>query len=200
MRRRAARGFTLLEVLVALAVFAVVTLLAWRGLDLMTGAKARLDAEMRAWRELELVFERLNMDLTQLAPRVWTDADGRRRGPVQGSSNEAGTRCQLDLVRFGNDNEPLHTRYLIADGRLTLEFPPLPYTAAASVPVEARPAPYALLDHVSRCEFVFIDEKNAPQARWPTGANLADMARPHGLRLRLTLEGRGEFERVYYIP
>lgn len=199
MSRRRNGGFTLLEVLVALGVFAIVALLAWKGLDLMTTAKARLDAEMRRWRELELVFERVNMDLTQIAPRNWIDSNDKVRSPIQGSFNSDGTVCQLDLVRFGNDNEPIHPRYRVADGRMTLQYIPFAYSAAASSPAQGEPQTWTLLDGVSHCELLFIDENNNTVKQWPK-EDLADMARPHGLRLRLTLDGRGSFEKVYYIP
>lgn len=196
---RQQRGFTLLEVLVALTVFALVTLLAWRGLDIMTTAKARLDAEMRGWRELELVFERINMDLTQIAPRSWIDAEKRRRSPVQGSMSDSGTGCQLDFLRFGSDQEPIHARYRLDKGQLLLEFPTLPFSATASQPASSEQAPFVLLEDVSRCELQFIDSQNALLARWPK-EDLGDMSRPRGLRLRLELKDRGSFERVYYLP
>lgn len=192
------RGFTLLEVMVALAVFAVVTLLAWRGLDLMTGSKQRLDAEMRGWRELELVFERLNMDLIQIAPRSWTDSAKQRRSAVQGITTDSGAGCQLDLLRFGSDHEPIHARYRVRQGRLELEYPPFANTPAASAPVSDQVV-HRLLEGVSRCELKFIDDSNTAHARWPTD-DPDDTARPRGLRLRLSLEGRGDFERSYYLP
>ncbi|MDO6385999.1 MULTISPECIES: type II secretion system minor pseudopilin GspJ [Uliginosibacterium] len=193
------RGFTLIEVMVALAVFAIVSLLAWRGLDLMTTSKARLDAEMRGWRELEMVFERLNMDLTQIAPRSWTDTDGRVRSPVQGQMSDSGESCQLDLLRFGADQEPIHARYRLTKGRLELEFPVFAYSAAASQPAASEQKPNLLLEGVSACSLEFIDRSNASHKKWPT-EDLADMTRPRGLRLHLTLEGRGEFARTYYLP
>lgn len=198
MKRSRIAGFTLLEVLVALGVFAVVTLLAWRGLDMMTSSKARLDAEMRRWRELELVFERVKMDLLQIAPRSWTDNNNQIRSGLQGVGSEDGASCQLDLLRFGNDNEPLHTRYRVADGKMTLQFPPLPYTVAASSP-QLTPEVYTLLEGVSRCELTFIDEDNVVQKHWPI-EEPEDMTRPRGMRLHLVLDGRGEFDRVFYIP
>lgn len=198
MQRVRQAGFTLLEVLVALGVFAVVTLLAWKGLDLMTTAKANLDAEMRKWRELELVFERINMDLTQLAPRTWTDNNKQIRSPIQATGSEDGNTCQLDVLRFGNDNEPLHARYRVADGSLSLELPPVAYSANASQPVVTQTV-YPLLKGVSQCDLSFFDENNKTFKHWPA-EDPEDMTRPYGMRLRLTLEGRGVFERVYYIP
>lgn len=198
MKARRSLGFTLLEVLVALGVFAVVTLLAWKGLDLMTTAKASLDTEMRKWRELELVFERINMDLTQVAPRSWTDSNNQIRSAIQAVGSEDGASCQLDVLRFGNDNETLHARYRVLDGRMTLELPPVAFSANASQPV-VNTQTYPLLEGVSRCEMTFFDENNKLFKHWPA-EEVDDMTRPRGMRLHLTLAGRGDFERVYYIP
>ncbi len=202
------RGFTLIEVLVALAVFAVVTMLAWRGLDIMVSTKARLDAEMRAWRELELVFERLALDLTQVAPRYWTDTDGKTRSAVQGLANDTASQCQLDLLRFGPDHLPVHARYVLQDGRFTLQILPTTQTqaqqlldAARALDETAANAPtHLLLAGVERCELAFLDNNSLWQARWPVSDKLADPTRPRGVRLRLGLAGRGLFERIYYLP
>ncbi|PAS98572.1 MAG: type II secretion system protein GspJ [Candidatus Dactylopiibacterium carminicum] len=202
------RGFTLIEVLVALAVFAVVTLLAWRGLDVMVGTKARLDGEMRRWRELELVFERLALDLTQIAPRFWVDEQGRTRSAVQASGTTSGAQCQLDLMRFGVDNLPVHARYRLQDGRFTLQILPtsqsqaqsLAEAASALAEAEGKTPDHLLLDDVSRCDLAFLDGNNVWQARWPNSDTLSDATRPRGMRLRLTLDGRGQFERIYYLP
>ena len=56
--KRLPRGFTLLEILVALIIFAVVTLIAYRGLDQVAQVKLRLDHEAAYWRETNLVFDR----------------------------------------------------------------------------------------------------------------------------------------------
>ena len=56
-----------------------------------------------------------------------------------------------------------------------------------------------LLEQVERCELAILDRSNQWQARWPV-KDPADTTRPRGMRLRLTLTGRGEFERTYYLP
>lgn len=192
-------GFTLIEVLVALGVFAIITLLAWRGLDNISTTKARLDYEMRAWRELELIFERINLDVVQVAPRSWKASNGEQRSAVQGSTSEAGDECQLDVLRFGPDHEPVHVRYRLKDGSLGLETLADSTYAQAAQSIPPAGLRYPLLEHVERCELAFLSADNQWQARWPV-SNLADAARPRGIRLRLTLAGRGEFERVYYLP
>jgi general secretion pathway protein J len=193
-------GFTLLEILVALSVFAVITLLAYRGLDSISTTKQRLDVEMRKWRTLELVFERINMDVTQIAPRTWIDTDSKERSSVQGSSSNTGSECQLDLMRFGSDRIPIHLRYWVKNGLFWLDIVPDSTNPAKYQMMDpANPQHYLLLDHVEKCELAFMDTSNVWQSYWPL-KSLSDMTRPRGIRLRLTQLGQGMLERVYYLP
>ena len=63
------RGFTLVEVLVALAILAIVAALAYRGTSALVDGEARLAAEATRWRTLDAVFTRIESDLRQAQPR-----------------------------------------------------------------------------------------------------------------------------------
>jgi len=65
----APRGFTLVEVLVALAILAITAALAYRGTAALVDGEARLTAEASRWRTLDAVFTRLEADLRQAQPR-----------------------------------------------------------------------------------------------------------------------------------
>src|SRR5205807_9023813 len=52
-------GFTLLEVLIAVAIVAVIALLGYRALAALSDAETRLAAEATRWRTLDLFFARL---------------------------------------------------------------------------------------------------------------------------------------------
>ena len=65
--RPRARGFTLLELLVAVGVLAVVALLAWRGLDALIVARDRLQPMAGETRALLALFGQLERDLAQVA-------------------------------------------------------------------------------------------------------------------------------------
>jgi len=68
--RRGARGFTLVEVLVALAILAITAALAYRGTAALVDGEVRLTAEAARWRTLDAVFARLEADLRQAQPRA----------------------------------------------------------------------------------------------------------------------------------
>ena len=199
LRTDRARGFTLLEVLVALAVFAIVAALAYRGLDSIATTRARLDQEMRMWRRLELVFERVNLDVTQVAPRSWKDSSDKERSAVQGTTSTTGSECQLDILRFGPDHMPVHVRYSFSNNQFLLTVVADADTIIARGAGMAHYNSNVLLDHVERCEMSFLDSTNTWQSHWPV-SSAADRTRPRGIRLRLTLTGQGQFERLFYLP
>jgi len=71
-RRRFARdltgGFTLVEMIVAISILALVAVLGWRGLDSIVRARVALTAELEQTRGMQLTFAQLQSDGAQLAP------------------------------------------------------------------------------------------------------------------------------------
>jgi len=67
---RRARGFTLVEVLVALSILAVLAVLGWRGLDAVLGNEARARARFDRWDGVELALRQLARDPSPQAYRV----------------------------------------------------------------------------------------------------------------------------------
>lgn len=62
------RGFTLLELLVAISVLAIVSLIAWRGLDSLIATRERLQPEGDEVRAVLTAFGQMERDLAQIAP------------------------------------------------------------------------------------------------------------------------------------
>ena len=68
MRPGRAGGFSLIEVLVAVTLLAVVGVLGYRGLDQVRLASARLGQHADEWQTLAAAFERFGNDLRQALP------------------------------------------------------------------------------------------------------------------------------------
>lgn len=64
---RSPRGFTLLELLVAITVLSIVSIIAWRGLDSLVRTRERLEPERDEIRALLTTFGQLERDLNHIA-------------------------------------------------------------------------------------------------------------------------------------
>ncbi|UGQ46132.1 prepilin-type N-terminal cleavage/methylation domain-containing protein [Massilia endophytica] len=67
MAFRTKRGFTLVELLVAITVLAIVAVLGWRGLDGIVRSRVQLTGTMEQMRGMQLAFAQMQSDLEQLA-------------------------------------------------------------------------------------------------------------------------------------
>ena len=60
--KRRSQGLTLIELMVAIAVLAFISVLGWRGLDSITRARASLNDELAQTRGLQLAFAQMQID------------------------------------------------------------------------------------------------------------------------------------------
>jgi general secretion pathway protein J len=61
-----ARGFTLLELLVAITVLSIVSVISWRGLDTLVNTRERLEPEVDDVRSMLVAFGQMERDLSQV--------------------------------------------------------------------------------------------------------------------------------------
>lgn len=121
---RAARGFTLLEVMVALSIFALIGIASYRVLSGVMQADERLVARNEELRRINRAFQLLQQDIEQLAQRPVRAADGTDQPwlqvmpgdpPLQftrgGRPNPLGlARSDLQRVLYRVDHHPDYDR------------------------------------------------------------------------------------------
>ncbi|QHF44519.1 type II secretion system protein GspJ [Pseudomonas sp. S35] len=94
------KGFTLIEVMVAIMLMAVVSLIAWRGLDSVTRADHHLQASTEQTEAMLRVLNQLQRDISLRASVELTapkdDADGLAGVSVRSSDSKG---FQLDVIR-----------------------------------------------------------------------------------------------------
>ena len=69
MLRQKHKGFTLIEVIIALSIFAVLSVMGYKGLSSLIQTKERVDVEDNKWQQLILFFDRFELDVKQSVNR-----------------------------------------------------------------------------------------------------------------------------------
>jgi len=109
---KTARGFTLVELLVAIGILAMVAVLGWRGLDGIVRARVALTDQMEMTRGMQLAFAQMQSDCEHAADATML---GRRPFLLQADN-------RITLVRtVFNENEPARLQviaYRLVDGQL----------------------------------------------------------------------------------
>jgi general secretion pathway protein J len=98
-------GFTLVELVVASAILALVAVLGWRGLDTLVHARDRIGVEMEQLRRTQLAFAQIEADCAQLADAealggrtvLWSEGD---RVVLLRMLRVEGQPVQLQVVRY----------------------------------------------------------------------------------------------------
>jgi len=192
-------GFTLIEVLVALALFAIMSGIAYRGLGGALDARARIVDDNRKWREVALAFAMIERDVSAAANRVARSRDDLPLPAFTGNAPELSREpAALEFSRMGDGDAPARrVAYRLHGSALEL----LAYPSIDAAPRD-EPASYALLTGVRSMATRFLDAKGDWQASWP--APSADAARksplPRAVALTITLESGEDMTRVFALP
>lgn len=202
MSRRSAKrnGFTLIEIMVALTIFALMSGVAYRGLDAVLAAHARVSREAAKWRDLALAFTSVRQSISAVAARSIRDRTGSIKASFSGSgATRAGDEAALELTRMGaadrsGDLADLQRiGYRVADGR----FEQLGWPVLDQAP-DTRPAAFTLASGVSAMTLRFLSRTGAWTASWPVPGS--DAPFPAAVEMTLVLDGGGRVRRLFDLP
>lgn len=192
-------GFTLLELLVALIVFAVMSAVAYSGLNQIFAVRERIEAENRKWRELTLVLGRMEEDIAQAVSRPVRDSFGTLRAPLLGHPQLVGADdANLSLVRMGAGGSTgvaadlTRVGYRLREGRLELLLWP-----ALDLPPRTGPNVHVLLNDIKAFELAFLNEQGVWENKWEPADN---KALPRAVQWVLTLSGGEKVRRLVVLP
>ena len=134
MNRLFARGFTLLELLVAITVLSIVSMIAWRGLDSLVATRERLEPEADEVRALLTTFGQMERDLTQVTNPAFL---GLASSPLNIGVADGGQVIELARVASPVADRATEVQtvfYRVVDGTLVRQAtPPLPAFDRADV-------------------------------------------------------------------
>jgi len=187
-------GFTLIEVLLALAIFGVISVLAYRATAALTDGEARLSAEAQRWRNLEALFTRFEADIRQAVPR--DSRAGTRTEPAWlALQADAAGNAALVFSRAGAEfaDEPGIAGQRIGY-RLRGHAVEIAYWPQLDNAADRQPTVYTLVDGVTAFRIAYLSRAGAWRDNWPLQG---EAALPRAVRLDLKLDSGEEIERWF---
>jgi len=198
------RGFTLLELLVALAVFAILATAAYGGLRTVLFTRVAVETQSQRLAAVQLAFHRLGQDIEQAAPRGIRDEYGEPQAALLGDEL-ADERLILTRAGWANPlGQPRaslqRVAYRLRDGQLwRLHWPVLDRGGLVE------PRETSVLDQVRELRIRFLDQNASWRNDWPPPASDDSSQRdldalPRAVEISVTLEDWGEITRLLLLP
>ncbi|MCW9057533.1 MAG: type II secretion system minor pseudopilin GspJ [Gammaproteobacteria bacterium] len=192
------RGFTLLELLVALAIFAVLATTTYGGLLNILGQRAAVEQQAERLQALQLTYRLLGRELAQISTRGIRDIHGDPQPALQLGGQQPG----LEFTHGGWLNPAerpravlQRVRYVLDQDRLLRFSWQVLDRAQDSEPVEQR-----LLEEVRELRVRLLDENNEWHEQWPPEALLPGQplpAAPRAAEVILELDDLGELRWLF---
>ncbi len=197
--RPACAGFTLIEVLVAMAVFALMSALAYGALARTISSAEILGDRMDRLQSVQRAMRQLDQDFMQLAPRPIRKELGDTYSPALEADRLSGV--VLELTRAGWSNPAARPRgslqrvaYLIEDGELRRY-----YWHVLDRTFSNEPVIVTLLDDIESLNIRFMLDNGEWSDQWPPQSvgNAPDLRRrPRAVEVVLSLVNEGEISRL----
>lgn len=199
MNRRRSKGFTLIEVLVAVAIFGVLTTLSVMTISQTLSSVEFLSDRMDRLQSIQRTMRYLGGDLMQAAPRPVRDELGE--GFLPAVWTDLGSIFALELTHGGWSNPAglprgtlQRSAYRLQDGELIRYHWTVLDRTYANKAIET-----VLLDDVESLLFRYLQDNGEWITQWPpltVQGPASYRLRPRAVEIVLTLQDEGQIRRV----
>lgn len=196
------RAFTLIEVMVSLAIFAILAALCYGALGRTLESAEMLNGRMDRLQAIQRTMRLLTEDLQQLAPRPIRDELGESFGPALDTGFQSG--FALELTHGGWSNPIVLPRGTLQRSAYRMEDDELIryHWMVLDRTLANQPAEVVLLDGVESILFRFLEANGQWTEQWPPNSRPGDLGvreRPRAAEIILTLAQEGEIRRLVEI-
>ncbi|MGD2117894.1 MAG: type II secretion system minor pseudopilin GspJ [Chromatiales bacterium] len=197
MRQDWQKGFTLLELLIAISIFAVLSVMAYGGLRTVITTSQHTQEVSQQFASVQKLFLLLSQDLFNASERPVRDEFGDELAAFDASLAE---RSDLFSLTRSQMADPLAAQqslqrinYRFEDGKLLrLTWPVLDRVQ------NTEPGRIQLLDGVKSAELAFLGDEWSDH--WPpTSTGATPTALPRALSINLDIDGIGQIQRILAI-
>lgn len=196
------RGFTLLEVLIAIAIFALLAMATYRMLDSVLQTDRGQRQQEQRLRELTRAMAAFERDLLQVRTRPIRDPLG---DPLASLYGDSGKDTRLEFTRSGWRNPLGQPRATLQRVRWQLEGErwQRAYWPVLDQAQDSQPRVQQALDGVKRYELRFLDLEGRWLQSWPPANSRSDEGLtqlPKAVELIIEHRYYGELRRVWRLP
>ncbi|GEM_PF-667654 len=185
-----ARGFTLLELLLALSIFAVLAAMGYGGLNAVLETSARAQAYAEETAAVQLAVHRMATELELFLPRAIRNEWGDIQPAMLGTERAMEFTCAAPALRPGRKHGgALRVAYAWQDRALRRTWWPVLDRAPDAQPWRAE-----LLDNVEKFQIRYWDAHLAVHSQWPP--EQSENPRLRAVEFALTLPRWGEIRRL----
>ncbi len=193
------KGFTLIEVLVALAIFGILSVIAYMALGQTLSNADLLTDRMERLKAIQMTIRYLDSDLMQAAPRPVRDVLGD--GYVPAVRTSLASEFALEVTHGGWSNPAglprgtlQRSAYRLEDGELIRY-----HWRVLDRTINNEPIATVLLDGVDSIVFRYLGGGDEATEQWPpinTPGPAGFRLRPRAVEIVLTLTDEGEIRRL----
>ena len=191
MLKQKNNGFTLIEVIIALSIFAVLSVIGYKGLNSLIQTKERVAREDDKWQQLVLFFDRMELDVKQSVNRPVRGRNGDIEPAFIGHATYAGKyEAQLIFSRFGDREQSgflMDTRriaYRLNNGAVEL----LIWPSLDAAPT-AKPEIFRVLSNVAQMTISYLTKDGRLVSAWPDSLAVSEPKAfaPYALKVSIKL-------------
>ena len=199
MTRLRQQGFTLIEIMVAVAIFAVMSVIAWGALNRSLSDTEMLTNRMDRLQAIQRTVRFLANDLSQAAPRSVRSELGDSQRPALMSSISGDFALELTHGGWNNPaglprGSQQRSAYRLEEDKLVRY-----HWNVLDRTYSNEPAVTVLLDNVESLFFVFYDDTGGNSESWPPQSAVGATStriRPRAVEVVLSLSDVGEITRL----
>ena len=195
---RNSRGFTLLELVVAMAIFAIMAAIAYSGLNNVLLAREQTDAHAKQLQQLQLAMNWFARDIEQAIDRGVRSEYGEMLPPVIGNDFEG---YLIELTRGGWRNPANHKRsnlqrvaYAVREEQLLRA-----YWRVLDRAEDSKPYEHVLLEGVTGVEIRYLAADDEWQTSWPPqslGTTTSPATLPRAVEVNVETKQFGKITRL----
>lgn len=197
------RGFTMIELLISMTIFGVMSVMAYGGLDFVLNTDRATNTQMNRLSGLQKSMLLIQADIEQMRPRPIRDQYGTRQGAMASVANEP--YRMLEWTRGGGQtylqtqsSSLIRVGYGLRDNKLIRYQWPVLDQAPDSEPFISE-----MLENVERLSFRFLDASLNWHPQWPpvdlSSSVPPDPALlPSAVEMTIELEDWGAVKRLFH--